>query len=457
MVVPNGNGHEGDPPSIAGMVPGNTRGIGSHAPVAPRCPRRSRRAVDDAAGVAAGQCGHRDSTEPHLQGNKHPPCAPSPDVTPSAPSSRSSTRPPRRSSRSRFLSNAGLGVIDLDLPGAAPFILLSAMSLVAAAFITTALADGRSRRPRAAQPGVPVPGQPALVPRRLRRPARGGPRRGLRPRRCRPGRHARDRSVHRPQRRRRRGHRLRAHQLVGRGRLDRLRAPSPPGPHGPGPRQRRHDLDAGRAPPAPRVHRRRRHHRPRRPGEHPVLPRRAVRPADPGPHDADLDLQLERPQRPDRGPVPRGPRRRRRGGVPAPHRTERRSGHGLRGLRGPRSDRARRDPRPAGTAGRPRPRRSSARRWWPPRPDLSPSEPGGPSGSPGSFRSPVGRPGASSRRGRTSRTASRSWPPPAPAGRRRWPSGPGPCPSRRSRATSARRGTASRHRPGCRPRRRATS
>ena len=43
-----------------------------------------------------------------------------------------------------FLSNAGIGVIDLDLPGAAPFILLSAMSLVIAAFVTTALADGRS-------------------------------------------------------------------------------------------------------------------------------------------------------------------------------------------------------------------------------------------------------------------------------------------------------------------------
>ena len=43
-----------------------------------------------------------------------------------------------------LLSSAGLGVIDLDLPGAAPFILLSAMSLVAAAFITTALADGRA-------------------------------------------------------------------------------------------------------------------------------------------------------------------------------------------------------------------------------------------------------------------------------------------------------------------------
>jgi membrane protease YdiL (CAAX protease family) len=42
-----------------------------------------------------------------------------------------------------FLSNAGIGVIDLDMPGAAPFILLSTISLTAAAFVTTALADGR--------------------------------------------------------------------------------------------------------------------------------------------------------------------------------------------------------------------------------------------------------------------------------------------------------------------------
>ena len=42
-----------------------------------------------------------------------------------------------------LLSNAGIGVIDLDLPGAAPFILLSTIALAAAAFVTTALADGR--------------------------------------------------------------------------------------------------------------------------------------------------------------------------------------------------------------------------------------------------------------------------------------------------------------------------
>ena len=42
-----------------------------------------------------------------------------------------------------FLSKIGLGVIDLELPGVAPFVLLSAISLVGAAFITTALANGR--------------------------------------------------------------------------------------------------------------------------------------------------------------------------------------------------------------------------------------------------------------------------------------------------------------------------
>jgi membrane protease YdiL (CAAX protease family) len=42
-----------------------------------------------------------------------------------------------------LLSNAGIGVIDVDLPGAAPFVIVSALSLAAAAFIATALADGR--------------------------------------------------------------------------------------------------------------------------------------------------------------------------------------------------------------------------------------------------------------------------------------------------------------------------
>jgi membrane protease YdiL (CAAX protease family) len=41
-----------------------------------------------------------------------------------------------------LLANTGLGVLNLDLPGTAPFILLSAFSLVGAAFVTTALAEG---------------------------------------------------------------------------------------------------------------------------------------------------------------------------------------------------------------------------------------------------------------------------------------------------------------------------
>jgi uncharacterized protein len=40
-------------------------------------------------------------------------------------------------------STNGIGIIDLELPGIAPFILLSAISLAAAAFIATALAEGR--------------------------------------------------------------------------------------------------------------------------------------------------------------------------------------------------------------------------------------------------------------------------------------------------------------------------
>ena len=42
-----------------------------------------------------------------------------------------------------LLSTAGIGAIDLELPGAAPFILLAAIALAVAAFVTTALADGR--------------------------------------------------------------------------------------------------------------------------------------------------------------------------------------------------------------------------------------------------------------------------------------------------------------------------
>lgn len=42
-----------------------------------------------------------------------------------------------------LLSSAGLGIIDLELPGVAPFVLLSAIALAGAAFVATALAEGR--------------------------------------------------------------------------------------------------------------------------------------------------------------------------------------------------------------------------------------------------------------------------------------------------------------------------
>jgi membrane protease YdiL (CAAX protease family) len=42
-----------------------------------------------------------------------------------------------------LLSTAGIGAIDLALPGAAPFVLLAAIELAVAAFVTTALAEGR--------------------------------------------------------------------------------------------------------------------------------------------------------------------------------------------------------------------------------------------------------------------------------------------------------------------------
>jgi membrane protease YdiL (CAAX protease family) len=41
------------------------------------------------------------------------------------------------------MATTGLGIIDLELPGVAPFVLLSAISLAGAAFVTTALAEGR--------------------------------------------------------------------------------------------------------------------------------------------------------------------------------------------------------------------------------------------------------------------------------------------------------------------------
>lgn len=42
-----------------------------------------------------------------------------------------------------LVSSAGIGIVAIDLPGAAPFILLAAISLGVVAFVTTALAEGR--------------------------------------------------------------------------------------------------------------------------------------------------------------------------------------------------------------------------------------------------------------------------------------------------------------------------
>jgi membrane protease YdiL (CAAX protease family) len=43
-----------------------------------------------------------------------------------------------------LLAANGIGIIDLELPGMAPFILLAAFALTGAAFVTTALAEGRA-------------------------------------------------------------------------------------------------------------------------------------------------------------------------------------------------------------------------------------------------------------------------------------------------------------------------
>jgi membrane protease YdiL (CAAX protease family) len=43
-----------------------------------------------------------------------------------------------------LLSANGIGIIDLELPGMAPFILLAAFALAGAAFVTTAMAEGRT-------------------------------------------------------------------------------------------------------------------------------------------------------------------------------------------------------------------------------------------------------------------------------------------------------------------------
>ncbi len=456
MVVPNGNGHEGDPPSIAGMVPGNTAVSVRHAPGAPRCPRRSRRAVDDVGGGRGRTVWPSRLNRAAPSREQHPPCAPSPDVTPSAPSSRSSTRPPRRSSRSRSCPTPASGSSTSTCPASLRSSSCPRSSLVTSAFVTTALADGRSGvrelrsrvfrfrvSPRwyliafvalpgaalatafvlaGAGPVVALASDPSIAISAVigaivafalvnwweeaawtgfalhRLQGRIGPVRAS------VATTWMQAALHLPL--------VFIVDGVNDGRVSPENVPFYLVALFVLPIPVRMTLTwiynaSGRSVPIAGLY---------HAGLGVAVGSRVPAPSS---HRASIrswSTRASRPWRRSSSSATRG-----RLGLPA------------------------RDPS----------RWSSARRW-PPRPDLSPSEPGGPSGSPGSFRCPGGRPGASSRRGRTSRTASRSWPPPAPAGRRRWPSGPGPCPSRRSRATSARRGTASRHRPGCRPRRRAT-
>ena len=183
-----------------------------------------------------------------------------------------------------LLSLAGIGVIDLDLPGVAPFVLLDTFALAGAAFITTALAEGRSGvrelRRRVfnfrVNPGwyalaillLPVTamataiaiggvdvlaaivGDPVAVLATI--VVASAP--------C-----------------------IRPRQPVGGGGLDRLRPRAAPAPAGSDRRQRRDDLAPGPRPRAARVRGRRGDRRSRAAGADPVLPRGAVRPADPGP------------------------------------------------------------------------------------------------------------------------------------------------------------------------------
>ena len=199
-----------------------------------------------------------------------------------------------------LLASTGLGIIDLELPGVAPFILLSAISLAGAAFITTALAEGRDGvrdlRRRVFHFRV-NPGWYAVAPGA---PARGSARHGRRHRGHRPARQARHESRRRHRRRPRRRRRIRARQLVGGSGLDRLRPGTTPASARPDRGQRGHDLAAGPAPSTARVHRRWRDRRSRGPGAGPVLPRGAVHPSDPGPDRAHVALQLDRPKRADR-------------------------------------------------------------------------------------------------------------------------------------------------------------
>ena len=189
------------------------------------------------------------------------------------------------------------------------------------------------RRPRPAEARLQIQGPPGLVCRDLPS-ARHGDRNRGRLRRHRSDHRAGEQPRRAPRHRRGRGpRRLPARQLVGGGGLDGVCPPSAPAAHGADRRERRHHLAAGDRPPAARLRRRRCHRRPRSGGSGPVLPGRALHPADLGPAGDHVDLQRQRPQRPDRRPVPRRPRSGDRQRVHPGAGAERRSDLGLRRIR----------------------------------------------------------------------------------------------------------------------------
>ena len=204
-----------------------------------------------------------------------------------------------------LLATTGLGIIDLELPGVAPFVLLSAISLAGAAFVTTALAEGRDgvrslrRRvfhfrvnpgwyalalvilPGAAlatavvfagvEPVVKLVTSPGIVIGAVLGSVVAFVLVNLWEEAAWTG--------------------FALERLQPRLRADR--------------RKRGHDVAPGPDPPAARVHRGWRDRWSRGSGAGPVLPRCAVHPPDPRPHHPDLALQPDRPQRADRRSGPR--------------------------------------------------------------------------------------------------------------------------------------------------------